>query len=154
MAHEFRFLSPGMQKQCASMRRAMDRHISSIAKTPAEINDADNMACIRIWKPGKFSAGDANTAPDVRMHEDIPYKCFQSHDSTANPAWNPKDAPALWIQYHGTTPETARPYIAPTGAHDMYKAGEYMIWTDGTVKHATQDTAYGPDVWPDAWEDA
>lgn len=145
-------MTEAQRAQFFAMRKALDGFVAKIAESPAEINE--NLAAIRIWKPGKFSAGDANTAPDVRMHEDIPYKCFQSHDSTANPAWKPKNTPALWIQYHGTTPETARPYIAPTGAHDMYKTGEYMIWTDGSVKHATQDTPYGPDVWPDAWEDA
>lgn len=127
------------------MRSAMDGYVDSVKEVPAEINT--HMSAIRVWKPGVFNAGD------VRMHEGNPYKCAQAHDSTNNPDWNPVAAPALWSQYHGTTPETARPYIAPTGAHDMYLAGEYMIWTDGAVKHCTEDTAYGPDVWPQAWED-
>ena len=38
------------------------------------------------------------------------------------------------------------------GAHDMYRTGEYMIWTDGTTQHCTRDTAYGPDGDPTAWE--
>lgn len=42
----------------------------------------------------------------------------------------------------------------PTGAHDMYKAGEYMIWTDGTVKKCVQDTNFSPEDYPQAWEDA
>lgn len=41
-----------------------------------------------------------------------------------------------------------------TGAHDMYKAGEYMIWTDGTVKKCVQDTNFSPDEYPADWEDA
>ena len=41
-----------------------------------------------------------------------------------------------------------------TGAHDMYKAGEYMIWTDGTVKKCVQDTNFSPEEYPQAWEDA
>lgn len=36
----------------------------------------------------------------------------------------------------------------------MYHAGEYMIWTDGTVKKCIQDTNFSPDDWPQAWEDA
>lgn len=48
----------------------------------------------------------------------------------------------------------ARSWEQPTGAHDMYKVGEYMIWTDGTVKKCVQDTDFSPDEYPDAWEDA
>ena len=33
------------------------------------------------------------------------------------------------------------------------RAGEYMVWTDGSIKRATQDTAYSPADYPPAWED-
>lgn len=33
-------------------------------------------------------------------------------------------------------------------------AGEYMIWTDGTVKKCLRNTNFSPDEYPDAWEDA
>jgi len=39
-----------------------------------------------------------------------------------------------------------------TGAHDMYKAGECMIWTDGTVYRCAQDTVYSPETYAQAWE--
>ena len=39
-----------------------------------------------------------------------------------------------------------------TGAHDMYKSGEYMIWTDNQVYKCTQDTNFSPDEYPQAWE--
>ena len=41
-----------------------------------------------------------------------------------------------------------------TGPHDVYKPGEYMIWTDGTVKKCVQDTNFSPEEYPQAWEDA
>ena len=47
----------------------------------------------------------------------------------------------------------ALPWEAPTGTHDMYKTGEYMIWTDGTVKKCAQDTNFSPTEYPQAWED-
>ena len=34
------------------------------------------------------------------------------------------------------------------------RAGEYMVWTDGSIKRATQDTAYSPEDFPGAWENA
>lgn len=130
--------------QFFAIRRALDGFVSKIADSPAEIND--NPAALRTWKPGAYAAGD------VRSYAGIPYKCVQAHDSTASPDWTPDTAPALWMQYHGTTIETARPWIAPTGAHDMYKAGEYMIWTDGAAYWCVSDTAYSPADYPAAWE--
>ncbi|MBP3411368.1 MAG: hypothetical protein J6M10_10285 [Clostridia bacterium] len=142
-AYEFQFLSPEMQKQCASMRRAMDKHISFIAGTPAEINDPDNMACIRIWKPGKFNKDD------VRMHAGIPYRCKQGHDSTANPGWTPDVEKALWGHYHGTTPETARPFEADSA--NMYQIGEYCTENGGIYLNNYADNVYAPSVLPERW---
>ena len=39
-----------------------------------------------------------------------------------------------------------------TGSHDMYRTGEYMIWTDGTIQRCKQDTNYSPEEYPQAWE--
>ena len=127
-----------------AMRKALDGLVVRIADSPAEINEYQ--AAVREWQPGVFAAGD------VRQHLGVPYKCVQAHDSTANPGWTPEATPALWMQYHGTTPESARPWIAPTGAHDMYKAGEYTIWTDGKTYKAKMDTAYSPADYPQAWD--
>lgn len=126
------------------MRRAMDALVGKIAENTEEVNAYT--AAVREWKPGAFAVGD------VRQRLGAPYKCVQAHDSTANPTWTPEATPALWMQYHGTTPESARPWIAPTGAHDMYKAGEYMIWTDGKTYKAKMDTAYSPADYAQAWE--
>ena len=59
----------------------------------------------------------------------------------------------LWKPWHSRKKEYALPWEAPTGAHDMYKAGEYMIWSDGKVKKCNQNTNFSPDEYPDAWED-
>lgn len=132
------------RKQLFEMRRAMDALVGKIAENTEEVNAY--AAAVREWKEGAYSTGD------VRMRNGAPYRCVQAHDSTANPTWTPEATPALWMQYHGTTPESARPWIAPTGAQDMYKAGEYMIWTDGRIKKAKMDTVYSPADYPQAWE--
>lgn len=136
-------LTENQQKQFAAMRKALDGFVVKIVDSPAEINE--NPAAIRVWKPGVFALND------VRQYKGIPYKCVQAHDSTDNVGWTPDTVPALWMQYHGTTPETARPWVAPAGAHDMYKAGEFMIWTDGAVYRCVQDTVYAPGALPSAW---
>lgn len=136
-------MTDAQRKQFFEIRKALDGLVLKIAEAPVEVNE--NMAAIRIWTPGAYAVGD------VRMYEGNPYKCVQTHDSTANTDWTP-DVASLWMQYHGTTKETARPWIAPTGAHDMYKAGEWMIWTNGQRYCCKADTTYSPVDYPAAWE--
>ena len=59
-----------------------------------------------------------------------------------------------WSSLPGETPETARPWVAPQGAHDMYKAGEYMVYTDGKTYKCLSDTNFSPEDYPQAWEAA
>lgn len=132
------------RKKLYEMRKALDNLVAKIAESTEEINE--NVNAVRLWKPGAYAIGD------VRQHLGVPYKCVQAHDATANPDWTPDTVPALWMQYHGTSAETARAWVAPTGAHDMYKSEEYMIWTDGTVYKCLADTAYSPADYAQAWE--
>ena len=138
------WMSEAQKRAIASLRGAMDKAVVAISATATakEVNDVSPL--IRPWKPWVYSEGD------VRMYEGAPYKCVQTHDSTDNPDWNPTVA-SLWMQYHGTSRETARPYVRPTGAHDMYKAGEWVIFTDSAVYEAISDTAYSPSEYPAAW---
>ena len=137
-------ISERQRTELLAMRKALDALVGKISENTEEVNAYT--AAVREWKPGAFAVGD------VRMYHGAPYKCVQAHDSTANPGWTPEATPALWMQYHGTTPESARPWIAPTGAHDMYKAGEYMIWTDGKTYMCKTDTVYSPTDYAQAWE--
>lgn len=130
--------------EALSIRKALDGFVTKVVNSPAEINE--NLSAIRVWVAGVF------IVDDVRLHEGIPFKCVQAHDSTHNPAWNPADNPALWMQYHGTSPETARPWIAPTGAHDVYKVGEFMIWTDGAIYECLSNTNFSPAEYGQAWK--
>lgn len=127
-----------------AIRKALDNLVVKIVDTPAEIND--NQIAVRQWQPATYIIGD------VRQYNGVPYKCVQAHDSTANADWTPDTTPALWMQYHGTTPETARAWVAPTGAQDMYKVGEYMIFTDGKTYKCLSDTTYSPADYSQAWE--
>ena len=41
----------------------------------------------------------------------------------------------------------------PTGAHDVYQAGEYMRWVDGLIYRCKVDaTVHGPVALPGSWE--
>ena len=125
-------------------RNQIDAVIAQVSENPAVINAMPET--IRVWAQGAYVVGD------VRKYGGIPYKCVQAHDSTQNPDWTPDATPALWMQYHGTTPETARPWVQPLGSEDRYKMGEYMIWTDGQMYKCLQDTNFSPAEYAQAWE--
>lgn len=104
-------------------------------------------AILPTWKEGQ------HTVESVVQHEGQPWRCLQTHDSTGNPLWCPGIAHSLWGAYHATTLERALPWISPTGAHDTYNGGEYMIWTDGATYLCKMDaTVHDPEVLPSAWQ--
>ena len=92
---------------------------------------------------------------EVALHPETgyPYECMTAYDGVVQQDWT-IDNRTIWKPWHSRKKEYALPWEAPTGAHDMYKAGEYMIWTDGIVKRCVQDTNFSPDEYPQAWEDA
>lgn len=97
------------------------------------------------WKQGNYNVGD------VRTSNGYPYECIMAHDSTNNSTWD-ISVRTLWKPYHSRKKEFALPYEQPTGSHDMYKSGEYMIWTDGLTYLCKLDTNFSPSEYPQAWE--
>lgn len=97
----------------------------------------------------QHDSGEVATHPETGY----PYECMTAYDGSVQQDWT-IDNRTLWKPWHSRKAEYALPWEAPTGAHDMYKAGECMIWIDGTVKKCIQDTNFSPDDWPQAWEDA
>lgn len=106
------------------------------------------MALFPVYEQNiQHTAGKAETHPETGY----PWECMTSYDGSVQQDWT-IDNRTLWKPWHSRDPEYALPWVAPTGAHDMYKAGEYMIWTDGTVRRCKADTGRGADVLPDNWE--
>lgn len=131
----------------AAALRRIKREAIAAAPTADPDDVIADAALLRPWTPGDYAAGD------VRVQDGYPYKCCQAHDSTDNPDWDPATNRALWVPYHATTAKWALPYAAPTGAHDAYRDGEYMVWTDGQIYRCnTDNTVWGPDTLPGAWE--
>lgn len=97
------------------------------------------------WEQGVYNVGDVCT------DNGKPYECIMSHDSTNNPTWD-ISVRTLWKPYHSRKAEFALPFEAPTGSHDMYKVGEYMIWTDDKTYLCKVDTIYNPSDYGQAWE--
>ena len=100
------------------------------------------------WAPGAvYEVGD------VRNADGQTWECFQEHDAAVYPDISPEGTAwrTFWRPLHGKTPETARPFVEVQGSHDTYKAGEFMIWTDGTVRECLRETNFSPDDDPTAW---
>lgn len=111
----------------------------------------ERIQCAALYP--EWTAG-AHTQGEIYTTQDQVWECYQPYDNAVHPDITPDSA--AWYTFnrplHGTSPETARYYVAPTGAHDMYHAGEYMIYTDGKLYVCKQDTAYSPSDYAAAWE--
>ena len=108
------------------------------------------MALFPVYEQNKqHEAGEVATHPETGY----PYECMTAYDGTVQQDWT-IDNRTLWKPWHSRKKEYALPWEAPTGAHDMYHAGEYMIWAGGTVKKCLRDTNFSPDEYPGDWEDA
>lgn len=101
------------------------------------------------WKPGNHKAGDIYNADDQT------WECYADYDNAVYPDIKPGEA--AWFTFnrplHGKTRETARPWVAPTHSMDIYKLGEWMIWTDGTYCEciAENGTNFSPEEYPAGW---
>lgn len=108
------------------------------------------------WAPGKFVTGD------IRNWGGNTWECFQDHDNAVYPDIRPDNSAwyTFWRPLHGTSIETARPFVPVQGAHDLYKAGEYVVFTDdkiyrakrGNIYRAKRDTNFSPTDYAPDWE--
>lgn len=112
--------------------------------------DDDKIRVSALWP--EWAAGN-HTAGEVYNADGAPWECYQSYDNATHPdiapggsAWQTFNRPL-----HGTSRETARYFVQPTGAHDIYRAGEWMIF-DRKFYECLQNTAYSPADYAQAWE--
>lgn len=110
----------------------------------------------RIRASGLYPDWVAGPHPKGEIYNAVgqTWECFSPYDNAVYPDIRPGE-PA-WYTFnrplHGTSPETARPFVPVQGAHDMYRAGEYTIWTDGSVQRCKSDTNFSPADYAAAWE--
>lgn len=124
--------------------------LAKIAESEDKTLGIQCMALIPTYVQNKqHDVGEIATHPETGY----PKECILSYDGTIQQDWT-IDTPTCWKPWHSRKKEYALPYEAPTGAHDMYLAGEYMIWTDRSIQKCVQDTNFSPEEYPQAWEDA
>ena len=120
-------------------------------KAAAHVAGDNDRLGIRVlypeWTSGAHAVGDLYNAVGQT------WECCAAYDNAVYPdivpgngAWHSFNRPL-----HGTAPDTARPFVPPVGAHDMYKAGEYMTLGDRLYR-CLMDTVYAPAEYAPAWE--
>lgn len=130
------------------IRYARTKLMNEIAESEDKTEGIACRGLIPIYEQYKqYEAGEVATHPETGY----PYECMTAYDGTVQQDWT-IDNRALWKPWHSRKKEYALPWEAPTGAHDMYKTGEYMIWTDGYTYLCNQDTNFSPEEYPQAWD--
>lgn len=137
------------REQAIALRTQMEETYAAAAPNMTVQMLIQNRALCAKWEEGK------HIVDEIRTVEGYPFKCRQEHDTEVYPDIVPGGSAwaTFWIPFHGTSVETALPFVQPTGAHDMYLADEYAVFDVG-VKKCIRDTAYTYIDDPTAWEDA
>lgn len=124
-------------------------YVTSTASVDTKIS---SMSLCPDWVAGKHKVGDIYKTTNEGVRQ--VWECIQGYDNDTYPDITPTDP--SWHTFnkpfHGTTPETALEFVAPTGAHDMYLVGEYMLYTDGAIYKCVKQTNFTPEEQADAWE--
>lgn len=145
-------INPAQPDPTAALQEIQTQAVlAQIAESKDKTPGIQCMALFPVWKRGNYVVGDVRTNPDTRY----PYECIVAHNSITNTGddWTIKNR-ALWAAWHSRKKEYALPWEKPeTGTSGIYHVGEYMIWTDGTVKKCLRDTNFSPEEYPQAWED-
>jgi len=99
------------------------------------------------WSAGNHTVGEIYNASGQT------WECYQAYDNAVYPDITPENS--AWHTFnrplHGKSRETARVFVQPTGAHNIYRTGEWMIFAD-TYWVCKTDTAYSPIDYAQAWE--
>ena len=102
------------------------------------------------WVEGSYKKGDTYNAMGQT------WECYQDYDNAVYPDIKPGNA--AWYTFnrplHGKTRETAKPWVKPAHAEDLYRSGEWMIYTDGLYYKcvAPNGTEYSPEEYAAYWE--
>lgn len=148
-------ISESMRKQGAAIRSILDEVVSGIGAADeasfnaraAEINK--KAAAIPAWREDKdYKRG----AMVVDPADGVPYWSIHDQGPGTGQVHRPSQSPTMWAHCHGTTPETARDFVAES--YNPYNVGHYCKSGDKVWRCVRDAVVYAPDVWPDGWEEA
>lgn len=146
-------MNDAQRRQFYEIRRMLDNLVEKLAlvnedafnSSAAEVNE--NAAAFRVWlKDADYVRGDVRIDPA----DGVPYWAMLNHGISTGQVCQPSLTPTIWTHCHGTTPETARPFLAE--GHNPYHKGHYCIENDVVFLCLADNTVHAPSVLASAWE--
>lgn len=142
------------RKEFFAMRAIMDKVVAAIpASNETEFNSSaalinENMAAVRVWKADKdYKRGAIATDPE----NGVPYWAMHDNGPTTGQVHQPSKSPTIWTHCHGTTPETARPFVAE--GHNPYMKGHYCTENGSIYECVVHGNVYSPATYPAGWKE-
>lgn len=102
---------------------------------------ADAVAVAAAFPP--WAPGETVAIGDLRYHGGHLVEAIQAH--TTQPDWTPDVVPALWKVWRN--PDTAAPWVQPTGAHDTYALGDRVTHSGATWESTVNNNSWEPNVY-------
>ena len=100
------------------------------------------------WEPG------VHKTDEIFLLDGDPWKVRAAYDNATHPDIAPGET--AWatfnIPYHGTTRQTARAWVKPNNATDIYKVGEWCVF-GGKYYVSKRGTDFSPTEYPADWEE-
>ena len=91
---------------------------------------------------------------EIFLLDGDPWKVRAAYDNAKHPDIAPGET--AWatfnIPYHGTTRQTARAWVKPNNATDIYKVGEWCVF-GGKYYVSKRGTDFSPTEYPADWEE-
>lgn len=118
-------------------------------KTPEAADEIIQCSALyEEWEAGVHKTGE------IFLLDGAPWKVLAAYDNAAHPdivpggtAWGTFNIP-----YHGTTRQTARAWVKPNNATDIYQVGEWCVF-DGKYYVSKRGTDFSPAEYPADWEE-
>lgn len=147
----------GSSAEAAEIRKQIEDTYTTAATDMDDDEKIINKNLAPEWKAGRHIVGEVfctHSGNGLGPEWEQLWKVCQEYNNSIYPDIKPGSSAWLTfnIPYHGTTPETALPFVPGQPAHAIYHVGEYMIFTDGYIYKCKQDTTYSPSEYDDAWE--
>lgn len=140
------------QEQEAAAIAAAETKLAEVSREAllADVDDevALSMVCLYpVWQTGQtYKAGQR-----LRFGDGGFVKVLQDHTSQAD--WLPDATPSLYSVISDPAEEWPE-FKQPTGAHDVYMAGDKTTYKGEHYTCKADNTAHSPEEYPEAWEKA
>lgn len=140
------------REQEAAAMAAAETKLAEVSREAllADVDDevALSMVCLYpVWQTGQtYKAGQR-----LRFGDGGFVKVLQDHTSQAD--WLPDATPSLYSVISDPAEEWPE-FKQPTGAHDVYMAGDKTTYKGEHYTCKADNTAHSPEEYPEAWEKA